>query len=48
MHIEQGTQLEQAKLRIGVVNGIVAIWQWRISVRGRQDHAGWLSGRTPD
>jgi N-carbamoyl-L-amino-acid hydrolase len=40
MHIEQGTQLERAGLRIGVVTGIVAIWQWRIVVQGNQDHAG--------
>ena len=40
MHIEQGTQLEQARLRIGVVTGIVAIWQWKIVVQGQQDHAG--------
>ncbi len=40
MHIEQGTQLEQAGLRIGVVTGIVAIWQWRIDIVGQQDHAG--------
>lgn len=40
MHIEQGTQLENAGLRIGVVTGIVAIWQWRITVTGQQDHAG--------
>lgn len=40
MHIEQGTQLEQAGLRLGVVTGIVAIWQWRILVQGQQDHAG--------
>ncbi|MGE0224940.1 MAG: Zn-dependent hydrolase [Acetobacteraceae bacterium] len=40
MHIEQGTQLESAGLRIGVVTGIVAIWQWRITVQGQQDHAG--------
>jgi hypothetical protein len=40
MHIEQGTQLEGAGLRIGVVTGIVAIWQWRITVEGQQDHAG--------
>ena len=40
MHIEQGTQLENAGLRIGVVTGIVAIWQWRILVEGQQDHAG--------
>ncbi|WP_428487784.1 Zn-dependent hydrolase [Rhodopila sp.] len=40
MHIEQGTQLEQGNLRIGVVTGIVAIWQWRLKVQGQQDHAG--------
>jgi N-carbamoyl-L-amino-acid hydrolase len=40
MHIEQGTQLESAGLRIGVVTGIVAIWQFRIRVTGQQDHAG--------
>jgi N-carbamoyl-L-amino-acid hydrolase len=40
MHIEQGTQLEQSGLRIGVVTGIVAIWQWRLHVQGMQDHAG--------
>lgn len=40
MHIEQGTQLENAGLRAGVVTGIVAIWQWRITIEGMQDHAG--------
>jgi N-carbamoyl-L-amino-acid hydrolase len=40
MHIEQGTQLEKAGLRAGVVTGIVAIWQWRITIDGQQDHAG--------
>ncbi len=40
MHIEQGTQLESAGLRLGVVTGIVAIWQWRILIEGQQDHAG--------
>src|SRR5271163_4461243 len=40
MHIEQGTQLERAGLRIGVVTGIVGIWQWRLQVQGQQDHAG--------
>ncbi len=40
MHIEQGTQLEQAGLRVGVVTGIVAIWQWQLRVQGQQDHAG--------
>ena len=40
MHIEQGTQLERAGLRIGVVTGIVGIRQWRIIVEGQQDHTG--------
>ncbi len=40
IHIEQGTQLEQAGLRLGVVTGIVGIWQWRLRVQGQQDHAG--------
>ncbi len=40
MHIEQGTQLERTGLRAGVVTGIVAIWQWRITIEGMQDHAG--------
>ena len=40
MHIEQGTQLEGAGERVGVVTGIVAIWQWRITIEGAQDHAG--------
>ncbi len=40
MHIEQGTVLERAGERVGVVTGIVAIWQYRITIIGRQDHAG--------
>ncbi|MBJ7223952.1 MULTISPECIES: Zn-dependent hydrolase [unclassified Brenneria] len=40
MHIEQGTQLENAGLRLGVVSGIVGIWTWRIVIEGQQDHAG--------
>ncbi len=40
MHIEQGTQLESAGLRSGVVTGIVAICQYRIGITGNQDHAG--------
>ncbi len=40
MHIEQGTQLENAGLQIGVVTGIVAIWQFRLEIVGQQDHAG--------
>jgi N-carbamoyl-L-amino-acid hydrolase len=40
MHIEQGTQLESQGMRSGVVTGIVAIWQFRITIEGMQDHAG--------
>lgn len=40
LHIEQGTQLEAAGLHLGIVTGIVAIWQYRIVIEGRQDHAG--------
>lgn len=40
MHIEQGTQLETAQKQIGVVTGIVGIWQWRLIFEGQQDHAG--------
>ncbi|MDB5374890.1 MAG: N-carbamoyl-L-amino-acid hydrolase [Belnapia sp.] len=40
LHIEQGTQLEKAGLRIGVVTGIVGIRQWRITITGQQDHTG--------
>ncbi|MGE3509715.1 MAG: Zn-dependent hydrolase, partial [Vicinamibacterales bacterium] len=36
LHIEQGTQLENAGLRIGVITGIVGIRQWRIVVEGQQ------------
>jgi N-carbamoyl-L-amino-acid hydrolase len=40
LHIEQGTQLESRGLRAGIVTGIVAIWQYRITIEGMQDHAG--------
>ena len=40
MHIEQGTALESADHQVGVVTGIVAIWQYRILFEGMQDHAG--------
>ncbi len=40
LHIEQGTQLESAGLRIGVITGIVGIRAWRIVVTGQQDHTG--------
>ena len=39
-HIEQGDDLEARKLKIGVVTSIVAIWQYRITFTGVQNHAG--------
>ncbi len=39
-HIEQGQTLESEGLQIGVVASIVAIWQYRISFEGAQNHAG--------
>lgn len=40
MHIEQGGVLDQAGEQIGVVTGIVAIWQYRLRFTGAQNHAG--------
>ena len=39
-HIEQGQTLEAEDLKIGVVTSIVAIWQYRITFQGTQNHAG--------
>ncbi|MEM6439245.1 MAG: hydantoinase/carbamoylase family amidase [Pseudomonadota bacterium] len=39
-HIEQGPRLEQEGLSIGLVTSIVAIWQYRIEIKGQQNHAG--------
>jgi N-carbamoyl-L-amino-acid hydrolase len=40
LHIEQGPFLEEEKLSVGVVEGIVAISWSRLTVHGVQDHAG--------
>jgi beta-ureidopropionase / N-carbamoyl-L-amino-acid hydrolase len=40
LHIEQGPRLEEEKLSIGVVEGIVAIAWSRLTIHGVQDHAG--------
>jgi N-carbamoyl-L-amino-acid hydrolase len=40
MHIEQGRTLDASGERVGVVTGIVAIWQYRIVCEGAQNHAG--------
>lgn len=40
LHIEQGGNLEREKLNIGVVEGIVGIRQWEVTITGFQNHAG--------
>ncbi|MBV8779363.1 MAG: hydantoinase/carbamoylase family amidase [Alphaproteobacteria bacterium] len=39
-HIEQGDTLDSTGRRIGVVEGIVGIWNWRVVLTGQQNHAG--------
>ena len=39
-HIEQGDTLDTSGLRIGVVETIVGIWNYRVSLNGEQNHAG--------
>jgi N-carbamoyl-L-amino-acid hydrolase len=39
-HIEQGDILDGAGLRLGVVEAIVGIWNFRVIVTGEQNHAG--------
>jgi len=40
LHIEQGGILEAEKIKIGVVEGIVGISQWEVTVEGFANHAG--------
>jgi beta-ureidopropionase / N-carbamoyl-L-amino-acid hydrolase len=40
LHIEQGGTLERDAVNIGVVEGIVGINQWEVTVVGTQNHAG--------
>ena len=40
LHIEQGAVLESAGIQIGVVEGIVGIRRWNVTVRGARNHAG--------
>ena len=40
LHIEQGGTLERDKIQIGIVEGIVGIRQWNVTVTGTQNHAG--------
>jgi N-carbamoyl-L-amino-acid hydrolase len=40
LHIEQGAVLEEAKVDIGVVEGIVGIHWWDVTIEGSANHAG--------
>ncbi len=40
LHIEQGPRLERTGVALGIVSDIVGIYHGRVTVRGRQDHAG--------
>ncbi|HEY6960113.1 MAG TPA: Zn-dependent hydrolase [Candidatus Limnocylindria bacterium] len=40
LHIEQGPRLERMGLPVAIVSEIVGIYHGRVTVRGRQDHAG--------
>jgi beta-ureidopropionase / N-carbamoyl-L-amino-acid hydrolase len=40
LHIEQGGNLERESLNVGIVEGIVGIKQWEVTVTGFQNHAG--------
>ena len=40
LHIEQGPNLEEKKIPIGVVQGIVGIRRWRCVATGFANHAG--------
>ncbi|GBD32431.1 N-carbamoyl-L-amino acid hydrolase [bacterium HR33] len=40
LHVEQGSVLEQSRVQIGVVEGIVGIKRWNVTVEGFANHAG--------
>jgi len=40
LHIEQGPVLDTENIEIGLVNGIVGIQRYMVTVNGRADHAG--------
>ena len=40
LHIEQGGTLEREKIDIGIVEGIVGIKQWEVTITGFANHAG--------
>jgi len=39
-HIEQGDTLDTSGLKIGIVEAIVGIWNYRVTLIGQQNHAG--------
>jgi N-carbamoyl-L-amino-acid hydrolase len=43
LHIEQSASLDRAGLPVGVVTAIAAPSRFRVTIRGRQDHAGGTS-----
>jgi N-carbamoyl-L-amino-acid hydrolase len=40
LHIEQGGILDKKGIQIGVVEGIVGINQWEVTIQGKANHAG--------
>ena len=40
LHIEQGAILYEKSIDIGIVEGIVGIKRWNVTIRGRANHAG--------
>jgi N-carbamoyl-L-amino-acid hydrolase len=40
LHVEQGGFLDQADIDIGVVEGIVGIWHYAVTIEGFPNHAG--------
>ena len=40
LHIEQGSKLEKAGLRSGVVSGVFGVRIFRVEIEGQQDHTG--------
>lgn len=40
MHIEQGPVLDSNKISIGIVDGIVGLFKWNVTLKGSANHAG--------
>ncbi|MEW5917352.1 MAG: Zn-dependent hydrolase, partial [Gemmatimonadota bacterium] len=40
LHIEQGGSLEQRELKTGIVQGIVGVYRWEVTIEGFANHAG--------